>query len=56
VSQVGAREAERTLALEAKPSTLAELLAALGAGRIAKDLEDDKILRFCLLRRRRHTL
>ena len=31
VSQVGARETERTIALQAKPSTLAELLAALGA-------------------------
>ena len=32
VSQVGARETERTLAFEAQPSPLAELLAALGAG------------------------
>jgi len=32
VSQIGAKEAERTLALEAKPPTLAEFLAALGTG------------------------
>ena len=54
--KVGAGETERTLTLETKALTLAELFAALGAGRIAEDLEDDDVVGRCLLSRSGHTL